>query len=173
MTKTLLPGSKAPALSLPLVGGGTWTLADEAPDTMTMIVVYRGLHCPICNGYLNQLQDRLDAFAEAGVSVIAISMDAEDRATQAQSDWGLEKLRFAYGLTEAQAREWDLYLTQSIAEKEPEVFAEPGLYWVLPDGTVYLMDIGTMPFARPDLDLLLSRVGAIAKGYPPRGTYTT
>ena len=33
-----------------------------------------------------------------------------------------------------------------------------------------LIDIASMPFARPDLDILLSRVVAIGNGYPARGT---
>jgi hypothetical protein len=44
------------------------------------------------------------------------------------------------------------------------------MFWVLPDGTLYLIDIANMPFARPDLDLLLSITGAVKAGYPPRGT---
>ncbi len=172
MPQTLTPGDPAPALSLPLVGGGTWTLAEETPQTCTMIVVYRGLHCPICNTYLNKLQDRLEAFTQAGVNVIAITTDTADRATQAKTDWGLDALRMASDLTPAQASEWGLWLSQSINENEAQIFAEPGLFWVLPDGRLYLADVANMPFARPDLDLLLARTGAIAKGYPPRGTYT-
>ncbi len=37
-------------------------------------------------------------------------------------------------------------------------------------GNLYLIDIASMPFARPDLDILLSKVVAIGNGYPARGT---
>jgi peroxiredoxin len=43
----LMPRQKVPALSVPLVGGGTWSLADQSPENFTMVVFYRGLHCPI------------------------------------------------------------------------------------------------------------------------------
>ncbi|RMD92916.1 MAG: AhpC/TSA family protein, partial [Alphaproteobacteria bacterium] len=111
-----------------------------------------------------------DQFAEKGMPIVLVSMDSEERATKAREEWGLEKLPVAYGLTEDQAREWGLYLTDSIKEVEPAVFNEPGTFWVLPDGTLYLIEIASMPFPRPDLEILLGRVAAIANGYPPRGT---
>lgn len=171
MSMKLMPGTKAPALSLPLVGDGTWTLADQTPDALTMVIVYRGYHCPVCKDFLaGLLEPKMDAFTAAGVSVVAISMDGEDRATKAQAEWGLEKTPIAYGLTEATAREWGLYITTSIKETETDVFAEPGTFWITKEGTLYLVDIANMPFARPNLDILLAKVPAVANGYPPRGT---
>ncbi|SIS92506.1 Peroxiredoxin [Roseivivax lentus] len=171
MPTKIMPGTKAPALSLPLVGGGTFTLADETPEAVTMILVYRGYHCPVCKDFLaGQVEPRIDAFAEAGVKVVAVSMDPEDRATKTKSEWGLEKTPIAYGMTEEDARNWGLYLSSSIKEAETATFAEPGTFWVKPDGELYLVDIATMPFARPNLDILLSKVGAVGAGYPARGT---
>lgn len=171
MSMKLTPGTPAPALSLPLVGGGTWTLADQTPDALTMVIVYRGYHCPVCNDFLtNMLEPKMDAFTQAGVSVVAVSMDGEDRAVKAKADWGLDKTPIAYGMTEQMARDWGLYITTSIKEAETEVFAEPGTFWITKDGTLYLIDIANMPFARPNLDILLAKVPAVANGYPPRGT---
>ena len=48
MTKKLMPNEQAPVLSLPLVGGGVWTLAEQKPKNFTMVIFYRGLHCPLC-----------------------------------------------------------------------------------------------------------------------------
>lgn len=165
------PGATAPSLSLPLLGGGTFDLATQTPKALTMIVVYRGLHCPICKGYLTQLDGMAEAFAAEGAEVVAVSMDGEDRAAKAKADWGLQHLAIGFGLTEANARDWGLYLSTSIKEGESDLFAEPGTFWVLPDGTLYLVDIASMPFARPDLEILLSRVKAPGNGYPARGTY--
>ena len=166
----LMPDTQAPALSLPLVGGGTWTLADRTPEAFTMIVVYRGLHCPVCEGYLGKLQAVAKDFADKGVDLVAVSMDPQDRAEKAKADWGLTDVPVAYGMTEETARSWGLYVTSSIKEVEIDVFPEPGTFWVRPDGRLYLIDIASMPFARPDLEILLSRVGAMGAGYPARGT---
>lgn len=171
MSMKLMPGTQAPSLSLPLVGGGTWTLADQTPEAVTMVIVYRGYHCPVCKGFLSEQLDPMIAdFEAAGVSTIAISMDGEERATKAKSEWGLSNTPIAYGMTEAQAREWGLYISSTIKEAEPSTFAEPGTFWVKPDGSLYLIDIANMPFARPDLKLLLSKVPAVGAGYPARGT---
>ena len=172
MSQKPLPGTQAPALSLPLAGGGTYDLASESPAAATMVIFYRGLHCPVCETYLGKVVDKAAAFAEAGMPIVLVSMDGEDRAVKAKADWGLADLPVAYGLTEDQARAWGLYISTSIKEAETPVFCEPGTFWVKPDGTLYLIDIASMPFARPDVDILLSRVVAIGNGYPPRGTST-
>lgn len=171
MTGKLIPDAPAPALSLPLVGGGTWTLADRKPANFTMIVVYRGYHCPVCKGYVTALNGLVDKAAEVGVDVVAVSMDPEDRATRTKAEWGLDRLDIGYGLTEDDVRNWGLYLSTSIKEAENARFAEPGLFWVRPDGRLYLVSISSMPWARPDVAFLLSKVPfAVENAYPARGT---
>ncbi len=170
MSSKILPGGQAPALSLPLAGGGTYDLAAQTPDAATMVIFYRGLHCPVCETYLNKVTAKAAAFAEAGMPIVLVSMDGQERAEKAKADWGLGDLPVAYGLTEEQARAWGLYISVSIKEAETPVFCEPGTFWVKPDGSIYLIDIASMPFARPDVDILLSRVVAIGNGYPARGT---
>ena len=164
------PGTKAPTLSLPMAGGGTFDLSAQSPDAATMVIFYRGLHCPVCETYMAKVTEKAAAFAKAGMPIVVASMDGQDRAEKAKADWGLGDIPVAYGLTEEQARSWGLYISTSIKEAEPQVFSEPGTFWVLPDVTLYLIDIASMPFARPDLDILLSKVVAIGNGYPPRGT---
>ena len=88
----LLPRRPAPALIVPTTEGESWTLADRAPRAFSMIVVYRGRHCPLCRGYLQDLDGRLDAFAERGVDVLAVSTDTAERADAARRDWQLERL---------------------------------------------------------------------------------
>ena len=170
MTTKPMPGSQAPALSLPLAGGGTYDLAGQTPAAATMVIFYRGLHCPVCEGYLKKVAEKAPAFAAEGMPIVLVSMDTQERAEKAQADWGLGALPVAYGLTEEQARAWGLYVTTSIKDTELPVFSEPGTFWVKPDGSLYLVDIASMPFARPDLDILLGRVKAVGAGYPARGT---
>ena len=44
----LIPNSKVPELDLPLTIDARFKLAHQSPDYMTMLVFYRGKHCPIC-----------------------------------------------------------------------------------------------------------------------------
>ena len=170
MTTKPMPGSAAPALKLPLAGGGEYDLSTQSPEAATMVVFYRGLHCPVCKDYLGQVVEKAGDFADAGMPVVLVSMDPQDRAEKAREEWGLSDLPVAYGMSEDQAREWGLYISSSIKEAETATFSEPGMFWVLPDGTLYMAEIASMPFARPSLDILLSKVVAIGNGYPPRGT---
>ena len=168
---TLNPLDKAPELTLPLVGGGEWSLADQSPESFTMLLVYRGYHCPVCKGYLGKLNGLMDLAAENGLGVVAVSMDGAERASAAKDEWGLDRVDVAYGMTEEKAREWGLFISKSIKEAEADIFAEPGLFWISADGTIYLVDVANMPFARPDLELLIPKAGfASANGYPARGT---
>jgi thiol-disulfide isomerase/thioredoxin len=151
MSQKLIPDTQAPALSLALVGGGTWTLVDQAPKNFSMVIFYRGLHCPVCKMYLTKLNGLIDMAAEAGVNVVAVSMDPEDRATQTKTDWELGNIDLAYGATADDVRNC--------------------LFWVRPDGRLYLIDISNMPWSRPDVEFLLSKVQfAMDNGYPARGT---
>lgn len=167
----LLPLEPVPALDLPLAGGDRFTLPDAGPESFTLLLFYRGLHCPICRGQLSDLQERLGALAEAGVRAVAISMDGRERAELAKSDWGLAQLDLAHDLPEQTARDYGLYISRAISDKEPERFSEPGLFLIKPDGTLYFAAVQSMPFTRPPLDELLMGINyARSHGYPARGT---
>jgi len=164
------PQTPAPPLEVPLTTGRTWRLAEQSPDTFTLVVFYRGYHCPVCEGYNKTLNDLLDRYEERGVEVLAVSMDTKDRAEQSKEEWGLEALNVGYGLTEEQARSWGLYLSEGIKEGEPDLFSEPGLFLVRPGGTLYYSAVNTMPFGRPDLEDLLGALDFVeTNSYPARG----
>lgn len=169
------PRQPAPALSVPLLGGGTWTLADQEPENFTMVVVYRGYHCPICSAYLGDLNRKAEQFAEKGVNLVVISSDTEERAAEAKEKWGLDNLTIGYGLTLDSGREWGLFVSSSRGKTstgvvEPDLFLEPGLFMVKPDGTLYFASVQTMPFARPAFGDILKAVDfVLANDYPARG----
>jgi len=173
--KPLMPRQKVPELDLPLVGGGRANLSGDAPENFTMLVVYRGLHCPICSMYLADLNNKIAQFQEKGVKVIVASSDGEERAAEAKEKWGLDKLDVAYGLTLEEGRNWGLYVSSGIGTtssgfEEPGQFLEPGLFFIRPDQTLYFASVQTMPFARPAFgDILKALDFVIAKGYPARG----
>lgn len=172
MSQKLMPGTPAPALKLPLVGGGTFDLADESPENFTMVLFYRGYHCPVCKGYLGGLVSLLEEYEKAGFSVVVASMNDEALATKAHDEWELGNLRTAYGVTQADAKAWGLWVSKAFKDVEAEFFTEPGLFWIKPDGSLYLIDISNMPWARPDLKNLLGKVGyALEHNYPSRGTH--
>jgi peroxiredoxin len=167
----LMPLQPVPELDLPLVGGGRFVLSDSRPELFTMLLFYRGYHCPVCHNQLDDLKEKLPRLAELGVEPLAVSMDSEVRAGESVEEWELEGLRVAYGMSERTARAFGLYISSAISDKEPERFSEPGLLLVNPDRTLYFASIQTSPFTRPPLDELIQGLGYVkSHGYPARGT---
>lgn len=173
----LLPRQSVPALHVPTLAHGAFHLAGDAPERFTMIVFYRGLHCPVCMKYLRELEALLPEYERRGTKVIAISSDTPERAGEMARKIGANNLRFGHSLPLTVARQWGLYISasrgkSSIGVEEPPLFSEPGVFLVRPDGTLYYAAVQTMPFARPLFSELLQAIDfAIDKDYPARGEY--
>ena len=164
------PGQPAPDLSVDLLAGGSYVLAEQAPRAFTMVVFFRGLHCPVCPVQLRELDRRLDELTERGIGVVAISGETRERTERLHDEWRLERLALGYGLTEPQMRQWGLFVSRGVAEHEPDLFNEPALFLIRPDGTIYYESILSMPVGRPRLDDLLGGIDYWTKsGYPARG----
>ena len=174
----LIPRQKTPGLTVETVYDGKFDLASESSERGTVICFYRGLHCPICANYLTELEKKTPEFAERGVSTIAISTDDQDRGQAMAEKIGAKNLRIGYGMSLTSAKDWGLYISTSrcltsIGIEEPALFAEPGLFMVNKDQSLYYMSVQTMPFVRPHFKELLGAIDfAVANGYPARGEYT-
>lgn len=167
----LFPRQKTPELKVSVVGGGEFDLATCSPRAFTMLVFYRGLHCPICKSQLRELNAKLPEFEKRGVEVIAMSTDPQDRAAKSKAEWELRELRVGYGLDLRDARRWGLYVSSAReGTDEPAVFNEPAIYLVRPDQTLYFGSVQTMPFARPHFSDILAAIDyVVSKDYPARG----
>jgi peroxiredoxin len=174
----LIPRQAVPALHVPTLSHGSFDLATEAPEQFSLVVFYRGLHCPICHKYLLELGRLLPEFTKRGVKVMALSSDTEERAKAMADKLQAPDLRVGYSLPLEVARAWGLYIsasrgTTSIGIEEPALFAEPGVFILRPDATLYYGAVQTMPFARPHFDELIAALDfAVAKSYPARGEYS-
>lgn len=164
------PKHQAPSLEFPLVSGGTWNLKQDVPENFTLVVFYRGLHCPICRGYLQQLQTLKPEFEELGVKVVAASMDTEKRANISKQKWELDELGIGYNLSKETAKNWGLYLSEGVREGEPAEFSEPGLFLIDSNNDVYYSAINSNPWGRPYLPSFVKAVDFIlGADYPARG----
>jgi peroxiredoxin len=171
----LKPRQPVPDLAFDTLAGGRWSLAAQTPQHFTMVVFYRGLHCPVCRRYLTELNGMIGEFDKRGVVTVVTSTDGRERAEQASTQWGLPHLTVGYGVSIDKAREWGLYISTSrgvtsVGVEEPPLFAEPGLFLVKPDRTLYWASISTMPFARPHFPEIAQAIDfAVGKNYPARG----
>ncbi len=176
MTATaLMPRHPVPALNVPLTSGERFVLGAAPGERFDLVVFYRGLHCPNCAKYLMELERLVPEFEQRGVQVIALSSDDEARGKAMAEKVKASGMKVGYGLSLKSARQWGLYISASrgvtsIGIEEPELFSEPGVFIVRPDGTLYYGAVQTMPFARPQFQDLLGAIDfAIAKDYPARG----
>ncbi len=170
MTK-LKSGERLPEIAVPLLGGGELRLGVPVDDhDWQMVVVYRGKHCPICKTYLAELERMAPEFAKAGVGVVAVSGDPEDRARSFTDEIGVS-FPVGYDMTVDQMRTLGLYVSEPRSEKETDrPFAEPGVFVVNADGLLQVLDISNAPFARPDLTGLAKGLRFIRDNdYPIRG----
>ncbi|WP_136658145.1 peroxiredoxin-like family protein [Nitratireductor sp. XY-223] len=173
----LMPRQKTPDLAVPTLSGEQFDLSREKSERGVVVCFYRGLHCPICANYLKELEKQTPAFAERGVTTIAISSDGQERAQAMADKIEAKNLRFGYDLSLSKAREWGLYISTSrgktsIGIEEPALFSEPGLFLVTPEQTLYYGSVQTMPFVRPHFSELVGALDfAIEKNYPARGEY--
>lgn len=171
----LMPRQAVPELRVETLDHGAWDLQDRTPENFTMVVFYRGYHCPICAKYLADLERRLDDLAGHGTEAIAISSDDRERAEQSKADWGLERVTIGYGFELDVARRWGLFISAgrgktSVGIEEPPLFPEPGLFLVRPDRTLYWSSVQTMPFARPHFAEVVGALGTVLeRNYPARG----
>lgn len=166
----ITPGTQAPELSVDTLSGERWTLSDQSPERFTMVVCYRGLHCPVCRKYIGELDGLVDDFEKRGVEVIAISGDAEDRAKQSHEEWELENVEIGYGLSEMEMAAWGLFVSSALLDDEPDRFSEPGLFLVDAENAVFYAAVNSMPFGRPPLTEMLDAVDfVIDKDFPARG----
>jgi len=174
----LIPRRPTPDLAVSTLDHGPFDLAADGAERFTLVVFYRGYHCPICANYLTELERLTPEFAERGTKTIAISADGEERARQMADKIEARQLRFGYGLELAKAREWGLFISTSkgatsIGVMEPDLFPEPGVFMVRNDGTLYYASVQTMPFVRPHFREMVAALDfVIANDYPARGEYT-
>lgn len=170
---TLQSGEAFPKQDVPRLGGGTMTLGSpQKGRDWQMVVVYRGLHCPICKKYLTKLEEIKDRFYDNGIDIAVVSGDPEEKAQAMADELGLG-VPVGYGLSIDQMQKLGLYVSHPRGPQETDrPFPEPGLFVVNGEGKLHIVDVSNAPFSRPDLESLAGGLEFIrGNDYPIRGTY--
>ncbi|MEL6647532.1 MAG: redoxin family protein [Pseudomonadota bacterium] len=165
-------GEIFPKQTVAQLGGGDLILGVPNEDRdWQMVVVYRGLHCPLCKKYLTQLEAIKGKYHALGVDVVAVSGDPEEKARAMVDETGLS-VPVGYGLSEAQMHDLGLYVSDPRSPQETDrPFPEPGVFVINDEGRLQIVDISNAPFARPDLEALVGGLEFVrANAYPIRGT---
>lgn len=170
MTLQAKVGEKFPDVAVNVLDGKEIQVGQPSEGKWQLVVVYRGLHCPICKKYVGKLETMVPELDQMNVEVVAISTDPEEKAKKFRDDNGLT-MPIGYGLSITDARALGLFISQPLSSAETDrPFAEPGTYAIRPDGKLQILDVSNAPFSRPDLDMLKSGIGFVQeKDYPVRG----
>ena len=163
-------GTAMPQMKLAKVGGGTAEIGGKR-DKWQLVVVYRGLHCPLCKRYLTTLNSLVEGFHGINTEVVAVSADPQEKAETEKKELELG-FDIAYDLSEDQMRTLGLYISDPRSPQETDRrFAEPGIFIVNPEGNAQVIELSNAPFARPDLNALLNGLKVTQeRGFGPRGT---
>ncbi|MEW2424122.1 peroxiredoxin family protein [Streptomyces nigra] len=70
-------GADFPALKIGTVGGGTVDARGYLAGGFGVVLFYRGSWCPYCTAQLRTFQRAHDRFEQAGIKIVALSVDDE------------------------------------------------------------------------------------------------
>jgi peroxiredoxin len=85
----LSPGDSFPALTLTPPGGPSLTLPEALAGEFGVVLFFRGAWCPYCNAQLRAFQRASDILADAGIKVVALSVDNEPTTAELIAKHGL------------------------------------------------------------------------------------
>ena len=170
MHTTLSSGKAFPKIDLARFGGGT--MQPGHADGWQLVVVYRGLHCPICKQYFKDLEGVLPEFKENGIEVVGIVADPEEKVRDFVSETGTS-VPIGYDMSIEQMQTLGLYISDPRSPKETDrPFSEPAMFLVNPEGVLQMVDVSNAPFLRPELKPLPGRIKFVLDNdYPVRGTH--
>lgn len=144
----IIPGSKVPNFDLKLQDGSTWSMKGQRPKYFTMLVIFRYSNCSVCKSYLKQLDETVEQFSEAGVGILAASVDNAMAVGQMAEQLSLGSLRFGCDIPMDMAEKWGLFISSKRKESEPDQFFEPALFLIDASGLLYYSSVQSMAFGR-------------------------
>lgn len=102
--KTLVPGAVFPEIQLSKLDGSTIRTSFNT-GRHTLIVILRGIFCPICNLQTAEIAEKLDALQVSGIDVLIFSADSKEAtAEHSKKSGNVLDSHFAYGLDSAQIK---------------------------------------------------------------------
>jgi peroxiredoxin len=160
-TKAIGVGDKAPHFSLPMAGGGVWSLGEHlamGKCGSLVVVFYRGTWCTYCNPYLRGLLEVRSQLSDISAALIAVSPEAAPAGDNASA----EDSRFPVLIDHGGKVAEQFGLTFEMDDAAKNVLKSSGLdlekrnadgRWVLPvPGTFVIDRSGSVAYAHVDAD---------------------
>jgi len=134
----LTQGTKAPAIELPLVGGGKFSL-HAALEKSAVVLVFFKVSCPVCQ-YAFPYYERLAHALGSSVPVIGVSQDDEDATRRFAKSYGI---RFPIALEDT--RKYAVSNAYGLTNV-------PTLFEIAQDGTIVVSCVGWEKAAVEEID---------------------
>jgi peroxiredoxin len=123
-------GQAFPVFDVRAVGGGAIRVPQFLEGSYGVVLIYRGAWCPYCQAQLAGFQRAREKLAEAGVKVVALSVD--DEATTVGT---IEKLKLTFPVGHSADAEKVASLTGAYTNESPRYLQTTG-FLLAPDGKI-------------------------------------
>ncbi len=149
------------------------TAEQAASGKWTLVIIYRGQHCPICLKYLNELGMFTGRFEGLNVEIVAVSADNKQQLEQFKVNGLGVDFPVRLELKVEDMKKLGLYISEPTSDAETDhLFPEPGLFLVNAKGQIAMIDIANAPFIRPNIDQFFTGLEYVMdNNYPIRGTH--
>src|SRR5215467_10532610 len=135
-------GQAFPAFDVPTVGGGTINIRQSLQGACGVVLIYRGAWCPYCQAQLAGFQRASEKLAEAGIKVVALSVD--DEATTVGT---IEKFKLSFPLGHSADADQVAAVTGAYTNETPRYLQATG-FLLAPDGKILNAVYSSGPIGR-------------------------
>lgn len=135
-------GETFPALNIPAVGGGIIQIPESLQGSYSVVLIYRGAWCPYCQAQLAGFQRASEKLAEAGVKVVALSVD--DEATTIGT---IEKHKLSFPVGHSADADEVAAVTGAYTNQTPHYLQTTG-FLLAPDGKILNAVYSSGPIGR-------------------------
>lgn len=135
-------GQVFPALDVLAVGGGTISIPQSLQGSYGVVLIYRGAWCPYCQAQLGGFQRASQRLADAGIKVVALSVD--DEATTRGT---IEKFKLSFPVGHSVDADKVATITGAYTNESPRYLQSTG-FVLAPDGKILNAVYSSGPLGR-------------------------
>jgi peroxiredoxin len=135
-------GQPFPSLEMPAVGGAALRIPQSLRGSYGVVLIYRGAWCPYCQAQLGAFQRASEKLAEAGIKVVALSVD--DEATTART---IDKYKLSFPVGHSADADEVAALTGAYVNETPRYLQSTG-FLLDPNGHVLNAVYSSGPIGR-------------------------
>lgn len=135
-------GQVFPALEVPAVGGGTISIPQSLQGSYGVVLIYRGAWCPYCQAQLGAFQRASQKLADAGIKIVALSVD-DEAATRST----IEKFKLSFPVGHSADADKVASITGAYTNESPRYLQSTG-FLLAPDGKILNAVYSSGPIGR-------------------------